>query len=469
MIVPDQSSADHLSALLPELAVSTTYQSGPWRSIVRWGVGEGRDDAEVVLNRASVLSDPEFSATVRQRWAASRIPRYTGDGSQVVRFYKRYRVYLFDTEPILLQRREIGRRGVQTVRSSLSKETRQVAELAARALYLAGLDVGSIDIGLSSYGKLYVTNCNPAPKLSKRLAKVYAHYIDAWLKRVEARWTASLLAEIREGKQGSCPRFMMGADPEFMLRNARTGRMAFASDFFPMEGQVGCDARRVTAGRSGYPLAEVRPRPAICPLELYENTRQVLARAARLAPYRNIQWRAGTLPFRRLSVGGHIHFGMRPTGQLLRALDNYLAVLFLLVENPAAARLRRSKYGWLGDFRMKSHGGFEYRVIPSWLVNPMFARAALCLAKVIGCDWPKLHLDMFLSAEAQRAFRSADQSFFRRHLPKVLADLRSLDSFKQYAEHIEPFFEWIEAERRWKTGGDLRRSWRLRVSRRMKP
>jgi len=245
--------------------------------------------------------------------------------------------------------------------------------------------------------------------------------------------------------------------------------MAFASDFFPMEGTVGCDARRVTAGRSGYPLAEIRPRPAVCPLELFENTKNALMRASRLAPYRNIQWRAGTLPFRKLSVGGHIHFGMRPTSQLLRALDTYLSVLFLLVENTAAARLRRSKYGWLGDFRLKDHGGFEYRVIPSWLVNPMFARGALCLAKVIGGEWPKLQRDLFLSAEAQRAFRAADQDYFRKHLRQLLADLRSLSSYRQYAEHIEPFLEWVESERRWKTGGDLRRNWRLRISRRSKP
>lgn len=469
MIVPDSGTAENLAELLPELLVSTNYQPGPWRSIIRWGASDGRDDAEVVLNRASVLSSPELISAIRERWAASRVPRYTGESAQVIRFYKRYRVYLFDTEPILLQRREIGRRGVQTVRSGLSRETRQVSELAVRALYLAGLDAGSVDIGLSSHGKLYVTSCNGGPQLSKRLAKVYARYINGWLKRVEARWTASLLAEIREGKQGSCPRFLIGADPEFMMRNVRTGRMAFASDFFPMEGTVGCDARRVTAGRSGYPLAEVRPRPAVCPLEVYENTRQALVRAARLAPYRNIQWRAGTLPFRRLSVGGHIHFGMRPTGQLLRALDTYLAVLFLLVENPAAARVRRSRYGYLGDFRLKDHGGFEYRVIPSWLVNPMFTRGALCLAKVIGCDWPKLQRDLFQAPDALRAFRAADQSYFRQQLPMLLSDLRSLDSYRQYAEHIEPFLDWVESERRWKTGGDLRRNWRLRVSRRSKP
>lgn len=185
-----------------------------------------------------------------------------------------------------------------------------------------------------------------------------------------------------------------------------------------------------------------------------------------MVPARHIQWRAGTLPFRSLPTGGHIHFGMSPSNHLMRALDNYLAVPFLMLENPGAARIRRRTYGLLGDFRLKRHGGFEYRVMPSWLVSPVYARAALCLAKVIGCEWPRLRLDIFTDAAARRAFRSANQEYFKRHMTAVALDLRSLPNYQQYAAEIEPLLELVLEGKRWRTSNDLRVAWQLRRARR---
>lgn len=463
LIVSTQRIADQLSALLPDLVISTGQEPGPWRFIIRLSEVGGLDDAELVVNRAEAVVENRAAALTRQRWVASRV-RHLVDGASI-RFYRRYRVHIFDMEPVYMQRVEIGRRKASAIRWNAGKETREVAVLAWQALYYAGLDAGAVDVGLSSRGNLYVIALNPAPGMGRRLVAAYAQHIDRWVKRQEIRWTSALLATLRgEG----CPRFLMGADPEFMLRDSRTGRMVFASDFFPMHGAIGCDARHVRAGRSGYPLAEVRPKPAQSPLELFENIRQIMARAANLAPYRNVQWRAGTLPFRELPVGGHIHFGMPPNSGLLRALDNYLAVIFLMLENPLAARARRRRYGWLGDYRQKSHGGFEYRVVPSWLVSPIYAKAALCLAKVIACEWQKLRRDFFLDPEAQRAFRRADQDYFRPNIGALVADIRATNSYSQYEEAIQPVLQQVLDGQHWRTGGDLRRSWRLHVSRRVR-
>lgn len=463
LIVETQRSAEIMAALLPDIVVSTTHQSGPWRFIIRLSEAPGDDEADVVLNRARAVALNKTAAETRERWSAGRV-RYLAEG-KALRLYRRYRVHIFDMVPIYMQRAEIGRRRSYSVRWTSSKETREAAQLAIQALYTAGLDVGAVDIGLSSHGNLYVTGVTIRFAWGKAVATAYAGQIAAWAKRQESRWASALLSTLRGG---ACPRFLLGADPEFMLRDSRTGRMAFASDFFPMQGTVGCDARHIRAGRSGYPLAEIRPKPTQCPLELTENIRTSMVRAAYLAPYRNIQWRAGTLPFRELPVGGHIHYGMLPVSPMLRVLDNYLAVLFLLLENPAAARARRSRYGWLGDYRQKPHGGFEYRVVPSWLVSPAYTKAALCLAKVIGCEWPKLRYDYFLDPEAQRAFRHADQEYFRKGLNQIITDLRGTVSYQEYRDALEPIFEQVLAGQRWKTGGDLRRAWRLPVSRRVR-
>lgn len=457
--MPNEASRNLLSELLPTSVISANYRPGTWKYIIRFGDASGSDDNSLVLNRARVLDSPDLLSEAQAHWRASSL-RFI-DPNRRVSFYKRYRVQIFDLVPIYMQRIEIGRRRTHAVRPNSSQESRRVGELAARAFYVAGLDVGSVDIGVSSRGKLYLININACPRMGKGIAAAYAKCIQAWLRRMEVYWSANLLSSLLSTKDAKCPQYLLGADPEFALRDARTGRMMFASDYFPMQGQIGCDARRVKVGRSGYPLAEVRPTPTQCPLELYEGIIRALRRASRQMPSRYVQWRAGTLPFRQLPVGGHIHFGMLPTSQLLRALDNYLAVIFLLLENPGAARSRRRKYGWLGDYRLKAHGGFEYRVVPSWLVSPVFARGALCLAKVIGCDWHHLRYDFFLKPEAKLAFRQADQEYFRAELTSLLASIRSAPSYATYATEIEALLTIVEENKRWKTSGDIRRNWRL--------
>lgn len=464
VIMPNEVTGSLLSELLPGVTVSASYQPGNWRFIIRFGEAKGSDDNSLVLNRAVVLDTPDLLGEAQSHWRASSL-RFLAPGKRIT-FYKRYRVQVFDLEPIHMQRIEIGRRRTIVVRPNSSQEARRVGELAVRAFYTAGLDVGSVDIGISSRGKLYLININPCPRMGRVIATAYAKHIQAWIKRMEVYWSNGFLPSLVNRKETKCPQYLLGADPEFALRDARTGRMIFASDYFPMQGVVGCDARRVKLGRSGYPLAEVRPTPTQCPLELYEGIIRALRRASNMVPNRNVQWRAGTLPFSQLPVGGHIHFGMLPTSPLLRALDNYLAVIFLLLENPAAARSRRRKYGWLGDYRLKTHGGFEYRVVPSWLVSPVFARGALCLAKVIGCDWQHLRFDFFIRPEAKLAFRQADQDYFRTELPTILAAIRSLPSYENYVAEIEALLSYIEQNRRWRTSNDIRRSWRLIKNRR---
>ncbi len=453
--MPNEVAGSLLSELLPDVAVSASYQPGNWNFIIRFGDATGSDDNALVLNRASILATPDLISEAQSHWRASSI-RFLAPGRRIT-FYKRYRVQVFDLEPIYMQKIEIGRRRTIIVRPNSSQEARRVGELAVKALYTAGLDVGAVEIGISSRGTLYVININACPRMGRAIASAYAKHIQAWVKRMEVYWAKGFLTSFMH----KCPSYLLGADPEFALRDARTGRMIFASDYFPMQGTVGCDARRVKVGRSGYPLAEVRPTPTECPLELYEGIIKALRKANRMVPNPYIQWRAGTLPFSQLPVGGHIHFSMLPTSPLLRALDNYLAVIFLMLENPAAARSRRRKYGWLGDYRRKTHGGFEYRVIPSWLVSPVYARGALCLAKVIGCHWHRLRYDFFARPEAKLAFRQADQEYFRAEIPTIMAHIRSLPTYQNYANEIEALFRYIEQNKRWRTSNDIRRTWRL--------
>src|SRR5690606_17952603 len=156
----------------------------------------------------------------------------------------------------------------------------------------------------------------------------------------------------------------------------RSARLVIASRYLSRHGVIGVDDQRLTGSRTARPIAELRPRPENDPSQLVRNMQRLLLRMPRALRRRRYGWYAGSgrAPYH---TGGHVHFsGLPLTGPIIRALDTYLALPFLLIENPVKARRRRAKYGRLGEVRRK-RWGFEYRTPPSWLVAPRFAEAAL--------------------------------------------------------------------------------------------
>ena len=253
----------------------------------------------------------------------------------------------------------------------------------------------------------------------------------------------------------------MGADPEFMILNSKTGKMLSASEFFPRDGIIGCDNIRVP-NRQQRPIAEVRPRPALSPIELSSNIRQALISASRLAPYQNTRWLAGSQPVKGYSIGGHIHFSnIRLDGGLLRALDNYLGIPIFLIENPTSAARRRRKYGFMGDYRIKYHGGFEYRTPGSWLMSQKVTTAVLCLAKIVANRYAEIPQNYLNTVEAQKAFYKGDQDFFRPIFHSLWANLKKLDLYEEYQEELQIIPEMIDNQVTWDEKIDLRKGWKL--------
>ncbi|MBS3938099.1 MAG: hypothetical protein KGZ50_05965 [Peptococcaceae bacterium] len=447
----------YLCQEMPELEVEKKLDLGAYpKLLIRWGVNEGPDpDCAVVINRAKAL---QLLPEARKVWQKNNINLHSRS------CYRRYSIYMFDLLPVLILRQEIGSRATVVVGVNSSKETREATALAARALHVLGLDFAAVDIRLCSQGRLGVAAVNVAPRDSRLLAQALVEPIRRRLREVELRQTMSIF-------QRANPAYLdkavsIGADPEFMLRDNRTGKMLMASTFFPREGTVGCDSRFVKGTVSGYPLAELRPAPSYSPLQLTDNIRRAMELALRLSPYGNIEWRGGSMPFRKFPIGGHIHFaGVLVSGQLLRAFDNYLAIPLLLIEEGHTAALRRAKYGYLGDFRMKVHGGFEYRTPSSWLISPEIATATLCLAKVIASEYHVLRHDVFACPEAQVAFAAADRAYFTSHFRELWADIRTTSTFALYARVLEVLEEMILAGRTWSEKADIRRAWGLRIPR----
>jgi len=447
----------YLSRQMPELEFGRKPSFGDSQKLmIRWGVEDGPDpEGAVVINRVKALQSlPDAKAV----WQRNNINIHRASS------YRRYSFYLFDLLPILVLRQEIGSRKVVAVSAGSTRETRNASFLAARALHALGLDFALVDIRLSSQGVLGVASVNVNPKGIPALAEALVEPIRQRLREIELRQTMTIFQKANPAYLDKA--VSIGADPEFMLRDSRTGKMIMASTFFPREGTVGCDSRFVRGVLSGHPLAELRPAPSYSPLQLVENIRRAMELALRLSPYSNVEWRGGSMPFAKFSIGGHIHFaGVPMSGQLLRALDNYLAIPLLFIENLRTALLRRAKYGYLGDFRLKIHGGFEYRTPSSWLISPEIATAVLCLAKVITSEYHTLRQDIFAQKEAQAAFVAGERSFFRGLFDELWTELKATNTFALYAREIGALEEMIRAGRTWSEQIDIRRAWGLRIPR----
>jgi hypothetical protein len=339
-------------------------------------------------------------------------------------------------------------KGNKKVYYGQEKDHKKAVAIAGRAVYVLGLDIGMAEIAFTKKRAYKVRRVEPSPEMEREFIEK----------------TVSKLKELSELDSNVTRRdVFMGADPEFMLLNSKNGKMIAASDHFPREGLVGCDNIRVP-NRQQRPVAEIRPVPSASPRELVENMRYALLSAQKLAPYRNVKWTAGSLPTGNYFIGGHIHFSRTPfNASIVRAFDNYLAIPLFLIENPISAAKRRKKNGGLGDYRIKEHGGFEYRTLSSWLVSPQIALAVLCLAKIVASRYHLLNHNFFEHLEAQRAFYQGEQQYFYSIFSQLWNTLEQIDLYELYEEELAVIKNMITEQKNWDEISDFRPAWQMPI------
>jgi len=331
-----------------------------------------------------------------------------------------------------------GRRGVAKL----------LEEVAARALYSLGLDSGEVLLLAKGERRYVVEEIVPLRKPAGAGGNLPEPY------RTAEQALARKLAAEAPGRPG----LLMGMDPEFLLQQELSGRVVPASRYLPMDGVAGCDAGP-PGTRGVFPVAELRPRPRGEPRALLAQLMSAAATADRLIADRSLRWRAGGMPLRGWALGGHLHFsGVTLTAPLLRALDNYLALPMLLLED-ARALARRPRYGVLGDFRYQPHGGFEYRTLPSFLVSPAVAKGAVYLAHLIVSRYEDLPLRPLDREELHAAYYSGTKAPLRAAFAPLRAQLRALAGYEQAARSIEPLFRYIDEGITWDESRDVRKLW----------
>jgi hypothetical protein len=145
---------------------------------------------------------------------------------------------------------------------------------------------------------------------------------------------------------------------------------------------------------------------------------------------------------------------------VLRALDNYVALPTLMLEDAASAR-RRPRFGFLGDFRRKPHGGFEYRTLPSWMATPQIALGLLTLAQLVVRNAERLRLRPLHDPDAQRHFYAGDKAALRPWIPLIWSDLERLPEYAAYRRRLDALKRRLLRSEAWDGTADIRAAWKL--------
>jgi hypothetical protein len=440
--------------------------------LIRWGNVMADWESGNVLNPRKAILNAQNRMHMMRMLKASGIrvpidPDHPVDpNAQVPTIIRHYRIPVFDLRPLTCFRSEgktlwLNKRITQVqdkfreIAPDHDQTTAKISLLAAKALHVLGLDFGLVSIGTSQRGYLFVLDVTPNPILTGRMLDLFVEAIKTYM--VEHAQGASTFQT-----------FMIGTDLEFMLRNSHK-KMVLASKYFPRSGPVGCDARSIRRDGNRFPLAELRPAPAFHPMQLIQNIQQTMEEAASLMKSHSVEWLAGSMPFRGYPIGGHIHFSGIPfSSRFVKALNTYLAIPVMLIEDPKTAVRRRPKYGFLGDVRHKDHGGFEYRTPGSWFVHPDIAKAVVCLAYLVGQHHRKLTFDPFVDFDAQLAFYSADSQYFRPLFERIWSELSSLDNFSEYRPHIQILADMIRTDQIWDESIDIKKAWGITIKRKQK-
>jgi hypothetical protein len=366
----------------------------------------------------------------------------------------RYDVEICCLQAIRIKRRDTsGMGGAQESvldREAASTLFKRIERLATKTLYTVGLDHGAVKLEASGKSGCAVISIDPRPW--KGMTDLSAMYRAGWKQ---------LQSELDEERhRNTAP--ILGMDPEFLLVQMPESKIVPASRFLERTGVAGCDSVTI-GGRRIYPVAELRPAPSSEPRELLAHLMRAFAAASRSISDHSLIWQAGGMPQRGLPLGGHVHFsGVTLNGELLRALDNYLALPLAVLQDPRGSG-RRPRYGALGDFRLKSYGGFEYRTLPSFLVSPLVAKGVVALAGLIARGYRQLRQRPLAKAAIHTAFYEGNREIMQAHIPVLLDDLTKMDGYERYERYAAPLISQLRQGRTWDESRDIRKLWNIRA------
>jgi hypothetical protein len=173
--------------------------------------------------------------------------------------------------------------------------------------------------------------------------------------------------------------FALGADPEFALYTA-------SGDYFYAE-ELGLDTLHAFGCDMCGRIAELRAHPSKFALDVIASLIEALRWMAMTTLLNDFKCVAAVNVENKDGCGGHIHFGRKTAKRKeeIALLDSAMQLLFdagVLDKLGQIGRLKYSKYGRSGDFRLQTHG-YEYRAIPTWMSDPWVAYLTIVVNKLM--------------------------------------------------------------------------------------
>jgi hypothetical protein len=232
----------------------------------------------------------------------------------------------------------------------------------------------------------------------------------------------------------------LGADPEFEIRDAKTGRMKSAHDFGLQCGpeyKVGCDGCSTTG--------EFRLDPGNW-RECSENLGKLIGQLRAIV---GTDYFAYAGSGKDQPLGGHIHFGsVKITIELLRKLDQFIANPLNKISN--YEHRRDHGYGKpIGtnsldgakrndSWREQPHG-WEYRTPLSWISHPVIARGVLAISGVLARASEEKMLDSLKTTKELEAYAFKPEQKAMSDYFAMVSDMVCND---EKLETIEMFAAW---------------------------
>jgi len=163
--------------------------------------------------------------------------------------------------------------------------------------------------------------------------------------------------------------FTIGCDPEIVTR--LNGKFVPAHNYFKSNSSFGLDGCES--------IAEVRPGYSESPIDLTSKIYQIIEYGHSKQP--DLEFIAGHFADDH-ALGGHIHFSIQPTPDIVDALDTVLYSLSNVIDDrEQRSRREHCGYGKRRAYRNQPHG-FEFRTPGSFLLSPSTTLVTFTLAKL---------------------------------------------------------------------------------------
>lgn len=265
----------------------------------------------------------------------------------------------------------------------------------------------------------------------------------------------------------------LGCDPEFVLVGKNDKVCRAEGVLTDILGSIGNDGA----------LGEFRPDPGNNEFEVTESLRTLIKRLPTMVnkkfPIPGVLHAEGHSEKQNCPMGFHIHVGApapittraalgsyRFLESFATALDFFVGIPGMLIEQSDLRRIGVGKYGKAGDWRTSKFGTIEYRSLGGFhLRHPDYTRGVLALTQCaskdiltymegLSCGWA--HLSSINGFETlqnrynlpnkfniEGAFKSKKKDKALYMLERVIKVVSTLDNYKDHRESIDKFLTLV--------------------------